>query len=158
MTRRNANPRLRGALPGALFALLTLFLVQTAGATPPHAGKKHRAKKTAVSVRRTRPVASGVRAVIDPVTGRLTRPTVDDAHPGEVKAQVVTTPDDRPDVAVEKNPKGGEMARLDDRYQEYEVAKVGPDGKLVHDCVHGPAAASAYRKEAAKPAPAREVR
>lgn len=159
MTRRIANPRLRGAVPGALFALLTLFLIHTAGAAPLHAGKKHRARKASASVRRPMH-AAGLRAVIDPVTGRLTRPTVDDAHPGEARAQVVAAPDDRPqvDVPVEKNPNGGDMARLDERYHEYEVARIGPDGKLVRDCVHGPAGVAAFRQGTAKPAPAREVR
>jgi hypothetical protein len=162
MTRRIANPRLRGVVPGALFALLTFFLVQNAGAAPPHAGtRKHRAKRTSAAVRR--PVhASGLRAVIDPVTGRLTRPTVSDANPGQAQAGIVAAPDDRPtaDVPFEKNPQGGDVAKLDERYHEFEVAKIGVDGKLVRECVQGPAGVAAFKKAAAaqKPAPAREVK
>ena len=53
-------------------------------------------------------------------------------------------------------PAGGvEMSRLDERFQEFEVARIGPDGKLVRTCVQGPARAAAAQQ--AKPAPAKEL-
>jgi hypothetical protein len=30
------------------------------------------------------------------------------------------------------------MSRLDERFQEFEVVRIGPDGKLVRTCVQGP--------------------
>jgi hypothetical protein len=163
MTRRNANPLFRGALPGALFALLTLFLVQSAGAAPA-AARKHPKKKSAVAVKRpprAKVPASGLRAYIDPATGRLIRPSVDDTRPAESRAGVAVAPDDRPaaDVPVQKLANGADMATLDERYHEFDVARIGADGKLVRECVQGPAAAAAAQKGPVKAAPAkREVK
>jgi hypothetical protein len=52
------------------------------------------------------------------------------------------------------------MVRLDERFQEYEVARVGTDGKVQLDCVHGTEDVAKLRAKAAqaKPAaPKREV-
>jgi hypothetical protein len=160
MTRRNANPRLRGAFPGALFALLTLFLVQSVGAAPAAAKKQPKKKSAAAAVKkpvRARVPVSGLKAYIDPATGRLIRPSVDDTRPVESRAGAVVVPEDRPavDVPVEKLANGAEMAHLDERYHEFEVARIGPDGKLVRECVQGSTAATALRKTPVKAAPAK---
>lgn len=170
MTRRTASPRLRIALQGALLALLALFLFDASGAEPATAKKlgKRPMKKATAAVRRparakvTPPVpgVAGMKAYIDPVTGKLTRPTVDDTRPAETLAGTRVIADDTP-IPIIQLANGAEMARLDDRYQEFEMARVGPDGKLVRDCVRGRDGLAKFQKDAAataQPAPAREVR
>lgn len=165
MTRRIAHPRLRVVLPGALFALVTLFLVSASGAAPGTTPKKHRPHKSAATLHKSmKPhLAAGMRAVIDPVTGRLTRPTVDDAKPGAVpaapEAAARVTPDEDASrgIAVVRLANGTEMARLDDRFQEFEVVKVGKDGKLIRACVQGKDAAQKFRATPAPAAPAKEL-
>jgi hypothetical protein len=164
MTRRIAYPRLRVVLPGALFALVTLFLVSTSGAAPGSTPKKHRPRKSAATLRKPvkAPVAPGMRAVIDPVTGRLTRPTVDDANPtqapGQAAAKVTPDEDATRGIAVIRLANGTEMARLDDRFQEFEVVKVGADGKLIRACVQGKDGVQKFRAAPTPAAPAREVK
>lgn len=169
MTRRIAPPRLRFALQGALLALLTLFLFDTSGAAPTSAtrlGKKRAKKATAVrgparvSARPPAPGVAGLKAYIDPVTGKLTRPTVDDTRPLESLSGSRVMADDTP-IPVVQLANGTEMSRLDDRYQEFAVVRVGPDGRLVRDCVRGNDAVAKFQKDAAAPArptPAREVK
>jgi hypothetical protein len=167
MTRRIARPWLQLALPGALVALLFLAHASGALAAPAPKSTKRLAKKSTASSRRPVrattasvrvPGSAGMRAFIDPVTGRLTRPTVDDAHPVEAQALVRPAPEDDPTRGLSEVPLagGGAMVRLDERFQEYELAKVGSDGKVTRDCVHGTDGLAKARKAA--PAPAREVK
>lgn len=165
MTRRIAHPRLRVVLPGALFALVTLFLVSESGAAPGTTPKKHQSRKSTAT--RHKPVkphlALGMRAVIDPATGRLTRPTVDDANPGaipaapEAVARVTPDEDASRGIPVVRLANGTEMARLDDRFQEFEIVKVGKDGKLIRACVQGKDTAQKFRAAPAPAAPAKEL-
>jgi hypothetical protein len=124
--------------------------------------KKHRPRKSATTLKKPvkATVAPGMRAVIDPVTGRLTRPTVDDANPAAAQATGRVAPDEDPSrgIAVVRLANGTEMARLDDRFQEFEVAKVGANGKLIRACVQGKDAAQKFRAAPAPAVPAREVK
>lgn len=105
-----------------------------------------------------------MKAAIDPATGRLVRPTAEqvlalDAQAGIRRAAAEDDP--ARGITTERLANGATLARLDERFQEYEVARIGPDGKLVRDCVHGPEAAARFRKDAqaraAAPAQEHEV-
>lgn len=149
--KRRIAPTPGALAQGALAALFALCLVHAAEAAPTK--KKARAttkKKTAVVHQQ------GLRAYIDPVTGKLTRPTVDDTKPAPAASRVVAPTDDASrDVPVVRLANGAEMAQLDERFQEFEVVRIGADGKLVRSCVQGPAAAEKARQ--AKPQPAKEL-
>jgi hypothetical protein len=153
MKRRNA-PTLGALAQGALAVLLALCLAQ-----PVHAAGKTRSRTQAK--RKTQVILRGqhgMRASIDPATGRLLgRPSVTDASgvaPEQAGTRVL--PDDASrDVPVVHLANGTDMATLDTRFQEFEVVRVGKDGKLVRDCVQGPRAAEKVKQ--AKPAPAKEL-
>lgn len=145
MKRRNA-PTPGALAQGALAALLALCLVHDAQAAPQ---KKSRVRKKTSVTRQ-----HGMRAYVDPATGKLTgRPVVDDAHPAPAASRVQPTDDASRDVPVTRLPNGADMAVLDERFHEYEVVRIGPDGKLVRSCVQGPQAAA----KAAQARPAKEL-
>ena len=117
------------------------------------ASAAHRARLAARRVPRTAPRLA-MRAFVDPATGRLSsHPKASDA-PGEAPAPAlgaatasgaapatsatntlpVTTLDD-----------GTRLVKLGPEQMEYEVARVGKDGKLIRACVHGEHAAADFR-------------
>jgi len=151
MMRRNVLSL--GALAqGALALLLALCLVDPAVAAA-KSKSRSRARKKAATTK-----ASGLRAYVDPATGKLIRPTATDAGgslPQASAAARVAAEDASRDLPIERLANGTEMARLDQRFQEFEVVRLGADGKLVRTCVQGPARADMARQ--AKPAPAKEL-
>jgi hypothetical protein len=150
MKRRNA-PRFGALAQGALAVLLALCLAATADAATKSKSRGRAKKKTTTTAK-----ASGLRAYIDPKTGKLIRPSTTDAGPGlPAAAARVASEDASCDVPIVRLANGTEVARLDERFQEYEVARIGADGKLVRTCVQGPARAALVRE--AKPAPAKEL-
>ena len=148
MKRRNA-PQLGALAQGALAALLALCLVHAAEAAPKKKARTTPKKKTAVTRQQ------GMRAYVDPVTGKLTRPVVDDTKPAPAASRVLPTDDVTRVVPIIRLANGAEMAQLDERFQEFEVVRIGADGKLVRTCVQGPVAADKARQ--AKPQPAKEL-
>src|SRR5947207_3504994 len=78
--------------------------------------------------------AQGMRVAIDPVDGAMGMPSPDQL------SQQVMVGDDAP-VSVERSANGAIIAHLDDRWAEYAVATVGPDGKPGWTCVDGRRAA-----------------
>ena len=68
---------------------------------------------------------------------------------------IVSSPAISAAAGLRNLPNGAEMAQLDERFQEFEVVRIGPNGKLVRTCVQGPAAAE--KAWQAKPAPAKEL-
>jgi hypothetical protein len=180
MKRWIAHPRPRATLPAALITLITILAAHAAMADAPrvatpaarpastHAQAK-RARATSTHHKPTRPAsgtlvrASGMKAAIDPTTGRLVRPTAEQIQALDAQAGVQRATDDDPSrgIPVIRLANGAELAQLDGRFQEFEVARVGADGKLVRSCVQGEGAAAKFRADAkAKPAapkPAREV-
>jgi len=74
--------------------------------------------------------AQGMRVAIDPVDGAMGMPSPDQF------SQQVMVGDDAP-VSVERAANGAIIAHLDDRWAEYAVATVGPDGKPGWTCVDG---------------------
>jgi len=112
-----------------------------------HAVHKHR-----------HPVAHqlGMRAVIDPATGRLAPSVRVSDAPGTVAATPLAplaapgavTPGAQPVVRTLQD--GTQIVTVPPDQMEYEVARVGKDGKLERTCVHGnpKAATFAPRREA----------
>ena len=153
MTRRIV-PSLGALAQGALALLLAVCLADPAIAATKSKSRARAKKKTATTK------ASGLRAYVDPVTGKLVRPAATDAGgspPQAAAAGRVAAEDASRDVPVERLANGTEMARLDERFQEFEVVRLGPDGKLVRACVQGPARAALTRKAKPEPAPAKEL-
>ena len=151
--KRRIVPSLGALAQGALAVLLALCLVDPAAAAT-KSKSRSRGKKKAATTK-----ASGLRAYVDPATGKLVRPAATDA--GGVAPQAaaarVAAEDASRDVPVERLANGTEMARLDERFQEFEVVRLGPDGKLVRTCVQGPARAALVRQSKPAPAPAKEL-
>jgi len=153
MTRRNV-PSLGVLAQGALALLLALCLVDPAAAAT-KSRSRSRGKKKAATTK-----TSGLRAYVDPATGKLVRPSATDAGgavPTATAAARVAAEDLSRDLPIERLANGTEMARLDDRFQEFEVVRIGPDGKLVRSCVQGPARADMARQAKPAPAPAKEL-
>ena len=181
MKRRNAHPRPRMILSVALTTLTTILVVHAALADAPRPTKPAKSAKATTASTKTRAVrkpgttarsanasgtfvhTSGMKAAIDPATGRLVRPTAEQVRELDAQAGVRRAADDDPSrgIPVIRLANGAELAQLDERFQEFEVARIGADGKLVRACVQGPAAAAKFRADApAKapaPKPAREV-
>src|SRR5207247_3423617 len=130
------------AAPGARF---------TAPLAPPtsHAAVvawKPRAWVMPLSV--TTPV-EGLRVAIDPVDGAIGMPAADDLALPSALA------DDTP-VSTLRRSNGSVRATLDDRFAEFAVVRLGPDGKPTWTCVHGTGDAMRLLMEscaAAAPAP-----
>jgi len=74
--------------------------------------------------------AQGLRVAIDPVDGTMGMPSAD-----EMSQQVVIT-DDTP-VSTFRRANGSVFATLDERFAEFAVVTLGPDGKPAWTCVHG---------------------
>jgi hypothetical protein len=70
---------------------------------------------------------AGMRANIDPATGRLV--------PEPVAPMPQRVPAARPPAVEEPAPGGGAMVRLNGRFMSDMVATVNPDGSLRIDCV-----------------------
>ena len=185
MKRRIAHPRLRALLVGALTILIPCAgAIGARAAAPPassaqakpapkaaHKTAKSRAVKpvAAKSSRATsaRPGTAGMKAAIDPATGKLVRPTAEQVQALDAQSAVVrAAADDDPSrgIPVLRQADGSEIAHLDERFHDYEVARIGPDGKLVKECVHGPEGVARFRKAAqaqatapVAPAPKKEL-
>ena len=70
---------------------------------------------------------AGMRANIDPSTGRLV--------PEPVEPMPERVPATRPPAVEEPAPGGGTMVRLNGRFMSDMIATVNPDGSLRIDCV-----------------------
>ena len=88
----------------------------------------------------------GLRVSIDPVDGAYGMPDAD-ATP-----QVMVSSEDAP-VAVTRRMDGSVRAQLDERFADFAVVTLGPDGKPRWTCVHGSAQAARFMN-APKPVPA----
>lgn len=86
--------------------------------------------------------AAGVRAFIDPVTGKLRPPTAAE------KRQLVSAVRDRASRTYEVvvRPDGSRVVELDDTFSMSVVATKGPDGALRYRCVNRRAAPAAQEK------------
>jgi hypothetical protein len=123
-------------------------------AAPPSAATSTRAHAAAHRTRRPKHAVVtpsrqlGMRAFVDPVTGRVSsRPLVSD-EPGQA---TVLAPATAPatngtnTLPMTTLSDGTNLVKLGPEQTEYEVARVGKDGKLVRACVHGEHAANDFR-------------
>jgi hypothetical protein len=85
------------------------------------------------------PQAQGLRVAIDPVDGVMSMPAAD-----ELSQQLVIG-DDTP-VQVDRAADGTLTAHLDDRWADFSVATLGPDGKPAWTCVQGRRGAAQFMK------------
>lgn len=81
--------------------------------------------------------SAGMRVSIDPVDGGLGMPGPD------LPTELVRV-DDGPPVVVQIRPDGSRRAILDDRFAEFAVATIGPDGKPAWTCVTGATGAARF--------------
>jgi hypothetical protein len=78
------------------------------------------------------PAQSGMRAYVDPQTGRLVPEPVDPSQrPQPAPAST------RPPVEAVPQPDGSLRIQFDERHRRSVVATVGADGKVQLDCVQG---------------------
>jgi len=95
--------------------------------------------------------ANGLVVSIDPVDGALGMPTPDELGP---YARIA---DDAP-VSTFRRADGSVRATLDERFAEFAVVQLGPDGKPSWTCVHGVQGAAQFMKHAVvKSSPARST-
>jgi hypothetical protein len=123
-------------------------------AAPPPAVAATRAHATAHRTRHAKRAVApparqlGMRAFVDPVTGRVSsRPVVSDAPGQEAVLAPATAPaaNGTNSLPVTTLSDGTKLVKLGPEQTEYEVARVGKDGKLVRACVHGEHAANDFR-------------
>ena len=88
---------------------------------------------------------SGLRVSIDPVDGAYSMPAPDETP------QVVVAPGDEAPVATTRRADGSVRAQLDQRFADFAVVTLGPDGKPRWTCVHGSTEATRFMHA---PAPA----
>lgn len=74
--------------------------------------------------------SAGMRVSIDPVDGGLGMPSPD------LTTELVRVDEGAP-IVVQIRPNGSRRAILDDRFAEFAVATLGPDGKPAWTCVTG---------------------
>lgn len=81
--------------------------------------------------------AAGLRVAVDPVDGTLGMPAP------ELATEFVQVDDGEP-IVVRTRRDGSRWAVLDERFAEFSVATIGPDGKLSWTCVSGPRNAARF--------------
>lgn len=86
---------------------------------------------------------SGQVVVIDKQTGKLRGPTAEEAAELAAKSRKSSDTSSTTAVAptVHISASGVMSAELGEEYESTEIAQIGPDGKLVYSCIHGPEAA-----------------
>jgi hypothetical protein len=104
------------------------------------------------------PASAGMVVGIDPLTGRIGMPTPEQlAELAALSPQALRTSGEG--LVEVHYPDGSVSIDLEGRFQEYAVARVGPDGKLVFQCVNDrQALRRALRAPVTTPAPAAEDR
>jgi len=81
---------------------------------------------------------AGMRAALDPATGRLIAPSAEQTRRmSELMWGYGPVDEDQPLVG-QRLADGTELADLDQRFMEFVVVEIGPDGKLRKRCVTGP--------------------
>ena len=80
--------------------------------------------------------AQGLRVAIDPVDGTLGMPSADELSQQMVIGDGTPVLDDAP-VQIDRAADGTLTAHLDERWANFAVATLGPDGKPAWNCVQG---------------------
>lgn len=137
-----------------LAAVLLALVAGTAQACPNHSAKSAAvitppASHATVVAWKPRPwtpltpgakQAQGMRVAIDPIDGTMSMPAADDA----MQSVVI---DDGAPAPVRTRANGSRFATLDDRFAEFTMATLGPDGKPSWTCVHGSHGAEQFMKK-----------
>lgn len=98
------------------------------------------------------PGTQGLRVAIDPVDGAMGMPAADELRQQLVIGDGTNAPDETP-VQVDRAPDGTLTAHLDERWADFAVATIGPNGKPAWTCVHGPQGAAQFMKHPVAPIP-----
>jgi len=143
----------------ALLAAVVIMLISGSSASlaadsPARKGKAKPAGSRVVSVRKmtaTPAPAAGMRVAIDPQTGQLIKPTLEQRHVLGTEASVGL---DRSSEGLEiiTLANGTKLVHLEGRFQEYVVARKDAAGNVRTDCVES---LDRARRLQATPVPAR---
>ena len=90
--------------------------------------------------------AQGLRVAIDPVDGTLGMPSADELSLDVLVGDGRPVPDDAP-VQVDRAADGTLTAHLDERWANFAVATVGPEGKPGWNCGQGRQGATTFMKK-----------
>lgn len=95
------------------------------------------------------PGSAGMIVGFDPETNQLGMPTAEQLQ----ELKLLENPKNWSDegLVVEIRPDGSKSIDVQGRFMEYTVVRMGPDGKLVYDCVQGPAAAKKLMEQPVDP-------
>lgn len=132
-----------------LWALSTVASVLAMGSlTMPAQAKKPVAEKQ--EKKRAAPATGGMKAYIDPATGKLREPTPEDlrneaATAGPQAQSATATPE------ILHHPSGAVSVVLGPEHLSFSVAKKNDDGTLSMSCVEGEKKARTWMKEFKKP-------
>ena len=85
---------------------------------------------------------AGLRAFADPETGELRQPTRQEL--ADAAARMPAPRSKHADIEIVEHPSGMKSAVLDERFMATSVAKIGPDGKLITECVTSEAEKQAF--------------
>lgn len=141
-TAMNAAAAVRAAAtPAASTASGASTTLRGAAAGPRRTGRAHAPQP---------PGTAGMVVGIDPETGELGMPTPEQLQKFADSQQNQVDHSSAGLVEVH-HPDGSVSIDLQGRFQEYETVRVGPDGKLIYQCVDGEENA---RRAVAAPAPA----
>lgn len=94
--------------------------------------------------------AQGLRVAIDPVDGALGMPSADELSQQVMIGDGSPVSDDAP-VQVDRAADGTLTARLDERWANFAVATIGPDGRPDWSCVPGRQGAATYMRKPTTP-------
>ena len=122
------------------------FLLAMGSLTLPAQEKKPAAEKGAKQEKKhTAPAAGGMKAYIDPATGKLREPTLDD-----LRNEAAAAPQAQPATAspeILRHPSGAVSVVLGPEHMSFSVAKINGDGTLSTSCVEGEKKAQTWLKE-----------
>jgi hypothetical protein len=124
-------------LVGFGFAAFTLILASQSSAMPTSCWEARGLTSLAPPS-----ATAGLLIAIDPETGRVTAPTVEQRRAlraGFGAAEAPGKPDEF--LPVERITRGGELAHLEGRFQVFSVARRDASGRIVTDCAADSAAA-----------------
>ncbi len=131
-----------------LWALSTVASVLAMGSlTMPAQANKPVAEKQ--EKKRAAPATGGMKAYIDPATGKLREPT-----PEDLRNEAAVGPQAQPATATPEilpHPSGAVSVVLGPEHLSFSVAKKNDDGTLSMSCVEGEKKARTWMKEFKKP-------
>jgi hypothetical protein len=149
-TTRTSPPVSAIAPATAVAAIPNATLATEESATPKPAPRvaARTAKRTTTPIA-SAPGSAGMIVGLDPETGELGMPTPEQLQELKLAEDPMNWSDEG--LVVEVHPDGSKSIDVKGRFTEYSVVRMGPDGKLVFDCVQGAAAAKKLAEQPVDP-------